>query len=128
MLSIYDKVSARAALDQPLEPSLRTIITNRLADAASIGLSDQTHIIVIRPGDTEAMLLEELGWSPLVNPMTEARFGETGFTPYWSWLQDLGGWFELIHTVGNSGFAYTFLVEDAEDSLLAQLCRRGGVV
>ena len=110
MLSIYDEASALTALSQPLDPVLRTLITNRLTDAHAIGLADQTHIVVIQPGDIEAMLLDEIGWSPLVNPLTEVRFGSPDFEPYWAWLQDLGGWFELLHPVGNSGFAYILLV------------------
>lgn len=100
-----------ADLDQPLADELRAIITDRLTDAASIGLADQTHITVIQPGDTERDIEQELGWSPLVHPLTGARFGSRDWTPCWAWLQDLGGWYELLHTVGNSGFAYILLIE-----------------
>jgi hypothetical protein len=125
MLSIFDDASAQAALDQPLEPNLRTLIADRLSDAAAIGLADQTHIVVVQPGDSEAMLQEELGWSPLVNPRTGERYGSPCFEPYWSWLQDVGGYHELILTVGNFGFAFMILVQDAEGvpaDLLA-MCR-----
>lgn len=130
MISIYDEASARAALDQPPEPALRTLIVDRLSDATAIGLADQTHIVVVQLGDTEAKLQEELGWSPLVNPMTGERYGSPGFEPYWSWLQDVGGWFELIHTVGNSGFAYLLLIERTDGvlpellTLCAEYCTR----
>lgn len=98
-------------LDQPLSDELRTIITDRLTDAASIGLADQTHITVVQAGDTEHDIEQELGWSPMVNPLSGERFGSRDFTPYWAWLQDLGGWYELLHPVGNSGFAYILLIE-----------------
>lgn len=121
MLSIYDEATAIAALRQPLDPTLRTIITDRLADAAKIGLADQTHIVVVQAGDSEDAITGELGWSLLVNPMTEVRYGDPAFEPYWSWLQDLGGWHELVVTVGNSGFAYLILVEQA-DTTLSAMC------
>lgn len=124
MLSIYDQATAREALDQPLDPILRSILRDRLSDAAAIGLADQTHIIVIQPGDTESMVVGEIGWSPLIDPMSEARYSEPGFQPYWTWFQELGGWYELLHTVGNSGFAYMLLIEKAEGVWpdLLQMC------
>lgn len=128
MLSIYDGATALMALDQPLDPVLRNIINDRLTDAAAIGLADQTHIIVIQVGDTEAMVVREIGWSPLIDPMSEARYGEPDFQPYWAWFQDLGGWYELLHTVGNSGFAYIFLIEQAAGTVpeLLDMCREFG--
>ncbi len=73
------------------------------------------------------MLLEEIGWSPLVDPLTEERFGSADFEPYWAWLQDLGGWFELLHPVANSGFAYILLISRAPGVLpeLLAMCEEG---
>jgi hypothetical protein len=125
MLSIYDEASADEALNQPLDPALRSILTGRLADAAAIGLADLTHIVAIQPGDTEAMLTDELGWSPLVNPIDEIRYGETGFMPFWSWLEDLTDYYEIIVSSGNAGFAYLLLVQQAKGVLpdLLRMCR-----
>jgi hypothetical protein len=114
MLSIYDEETAAAVLAQPLDPNLRSLIEGRLADAEAIGLGDLTHILVIQPGDTEAMILEEIGWSPLVHPMEEIRFGEADFSPYWSWLEALNGWYEMVHPVSNDGFAFLLLIEAAK--------------
>lgn len=111
MLSIFDEASAAAVLHQGLEPALQAILTGRLSDAAAIGLADLTHLVVIEPGDTEASLLAELGWSPLVNPIDGTRYGDPNFLSYWSWLEDLGDWYELVHPVGNAGFAYILLIE-----------------
>jgi hypothetical protein len=124
MLSIYDAASAAAALAQPLDSALRKFVTDRLHDAETTGLADLTHILVITPGTTERMIQEEIGWSPLVHPVDGVRFGTEGFLPYWSWLEGLGGWFELIHSVGNN-FAYILLIADEEGVLpdLLQLCR-----
>lgn len=128
MLSIYDEATALAAFDQPLNPALRKILSDRLADAAAIGLADQTHIIVIQPGDTEALIEGEIGWSLLIDPMSEIRYGEPGFQSYWAWFQDLGGWYELLHTVGNSGFAYIILIQQAAGTVpeLLNMCREFG--
>ncbi|KRA82550.1 hypothetical protein [Altererythrobacter sp. Root672] len=125
MLSIYDDSSAKTVLDQPLNPELVALITDRLHDAESLGLGQMTHLVVIEPTDTEAAVYQELGWSPLTNPIDKARFGTAEFVPFWSWLQDLGGWYELILTVGNEGFAYILLIEKQERSPndLQALCR-----
>lgn len=122
MISVYDETTAQDALGQPLDPALRKSIEARWSDALSLGLNDQTHILVIQPEDTEEVIQGELGWSPLVHPIEETRFGSKDFQPYWSWLQDLGGWYELLHTVGNAGFAYILLI-DKGSSDFARMCR-----
>ena len=100
---------------QPLEPALRDLLLARLAQAREAGLQDQTHVLVVQPGDEEAAIEAEIGFSPLVDPLSGSRFGVDGFQPYWAWLQDLGGWYEMIVTVGNSGFAFILLIEMADD-------------
>ena len=125
MLSLYDATSSAAGLDQPLNPALRTLITDRLSDARALGLADLTHIVVIQPGDTEQAVRQELGWSPLENPIDGDRFGTANFLPVWPWLQDLGGGYELLHPIGNDGFAYILLIENADGVLpdLLTMCR-----
>lgn len=121
MLSIYDENTAASALNQPLPADLRELIEYLLEDAKASGLAELTHITVVREEDEETALAAELGWSPLIDPLTESRFGEGDFRPYWAWLEDVGGWFELLHTVGNSGFAYILLIEKGE-SELGKMC------
>jgi hypothetical protein len=114
MLSLYDSASIKAALDQPLDPKLRELLTTRLAQAAAAGLSDLTHILAIQRFDDEATIEHEIGFNPLVSPLNGVRYGSPDFIPYWSWLQDVGGWFELIHAIGDSGFAYVLLIQKTE--------------
>lgn len=128
MLSIPDAATAATILAQPLDPDLHKLIAGRFADAAAIGLADLPYILVIQPGDTEAMIEEALGWSPLTNPIDQIRYNEPSFIPYWSWLEDLDGWYELVHPVGNEGFAYILLIEWAEGVLpeLLSICGEHG--
>ena len=112
MLSLYDKASIAAAMGQPIEPALKTFLEARLDQAAKADLLDLTHILVIQPGDTEAQIIAEIGFSPLVEPLDGIRFGIAGFYPHWAWLQDVGGWYEMIVTVGDSGFAFILLIEN----------------
>lgn len=122
MLSLYDSASTEHVLRQTLDPSLRTILTSRLALAVSAGLQSLTHIVVVQPGDDEEAIKQEVGFSPLVNPVSGIRFGCEGFEPYWAWLTVSGGWYELIHTIGDSGFALTLLVEVGGGACLRELC------
>jgi hypothetical protein len=126
MIIVTDEVSARDALNQPLSSDVRNLIVAHWQRATARGLTDQTVIAVVQPGDSEAMLINELGWSPLADPVAGCRFEELGFQPYWSWLADLGGCFELILTVGNAGFAFILLIPKAEGVLpdLLAMCGR----
>lgn len=113
--------SIRAVLDQPLDKILRTLLEDRLADTVHCGLQDYTHVLVVEAGDTEQQIIEAIGFSPL-----QSRIDNRPNCPDWDWVERHDGWWELLYCVGNSGFCYILLVEDAEDSPLAQLCRGEG--
>ena len=114
--------SIRAVLDQPIGKVLRALLEDRLADTIHCGLQNLTHVLVVEAGDTEQQIIEAVAFSPLTT-----RIDNRPNCPDWDWIERHDGWWELLYTVGNSGFAYILLVEDAEDSPLAQLCRRGGL-
>jgi len=125
MLTLPDRASIEAALHQPLDPSLHALLVETWRRAEAPGLLDLTHILAIQPGDSEESMIDAIGFSPLVNPLDGARFGTAAFLPYWSFLRDVGGWYELIHTVGDSGFAFILLIEKAAGGLdeLFEMCR-----
>ena len=123
MISIFDAASLSAALATPLDPRLRVMIEQRINSARKNGLAEMTHIVVVQPGDTEADIVVELNWTPLVNPIDGRRFGESGFVAPWDWLQRHdGGWYEMVVTVGNSGFAFVVLLTPDMDPDLLQVC------
>lgn len=127
MISFNDRASLAGALSRPLEQRLRTLLAARLARLVTPDgdLTDLTHIVVIESGDTEADIRRALGFSPLENPLDGTRYGSPAFQPFWDWLQRHNGWFELIVTIGNSGFADVLFIQDTdgvEPALLA-LCR-----
>jgi hypothetical protein len=127
MLSFYDLASIEHALTLKLDPRLHRLLAERLSGLLRpcADLRGLTHILVIEPGDSEAAVQQEIGLSPLTNPMDGSRFGSIEFAPWWDWLQDHGGWFEIVISVGDSGFAFVLLIQDAAgaiDDLLA-MCR-----
>jgi hypothetical protein len=125
MISMHDRASLEAAPTLPLEARLRPILLARIQHYAAHGLLDLTHLLVVQQGDTVADLIEEVGFSLLLNPLDGARFGSADFHPWWDGLQRHDGWFELIVTVGNSGFAFVLFIQDAPgvDPDLLALCR-----
>lgn len=128
MLSLYDGASIERALSLPMDPRLHDLLASRIATLSSRcgpASDDLTHFLVVEAGDTEAAIVAEIGFSPLVNIIDGVRFGSPGFHQSWDWLQDLGGWFELIMAVGNGGFAFVLLIQDVAgvEPELLNLCR-----
>ena len=128
MISLPDRAAIEAAVNGSMPVEVRDILARRIAGLTSPhgDLTDLTHFLVVEAGDTEAAIVAEIGFSPLVNAIDGARFGSPDFHPSWDWLRDVGGWFELIMTVGNSGFAFVLLIEDRDgtDPELLRMCRR----
>lgn len=119
MLSLPDRAAMDNALTLPLRADIKAILQERISQVIADGLDGLTHIVVLGPGDTEAMLKDEVLFSPL--EWEGRRYGQPGFDPWWDWLHDHGGWFELIYCVGNSGFAFLLFLEDSDHPALADL-------
>lgn len=124
MIAIHDRADMARALTLDLDPGVRAALSDRITALAG-ELIDHTSIVVIEPGDSEADIVREAGFSPLVEPFDGFRFGSPGFHPWWDWLHDHGGLYELIVTFG-SAYACTLLIRDADGTPpdLLDLCRR----
>ena len=125
MLSYYTAAAIAAApTSAPVDPALRRLLADRVHDWTAIGLLGLTHLLVVEPGDTEDDIISEVAFSPLVD-LDGRRLGDEGFLPPFDWLSRAGGYFELIQTVGNDGFAFHILVPDRDgvDTELLALCR-----
>jgi hypothetical protein len=116
VLDLYDRATITAALRQPLEPELHSLIADRWSDAIASDLDDLTHILVVQRGDTEADIVEAIGFSPVDDD-----------APKPDWQERHVEYHELIYCVGNSGIAFLVLVERADGVLpgLLDLCRAG---
>jgi hypothetical protein len=116
---------AAAPTNTSLDPVLRRLLADRVRDWGATGLLNLTHVLIVQAGDIEQDIVSEIGFSPLVNPIDERRFGSSDFQPHHDWLERHDGWFELIFTVSNSGFAFVIFVADIEgvDPQLLGLCR-----
>lgn len=123
MIDLPDLDAMLEALSAPLRPDLRDLITTRLQDALACGLADLTHILVIQPGDIEENIIAAIGFSPLVSRMDGIRL-----KPDWDFIEQHERYWELVYTVGNSGFAFLVFVEKAEGTIpeLKSLLAAGG--
>ena len=123
MITIYNEHDARNLHD----PELLTLVMGHLITAKENGLEKLTCISVVEPADNEQTIMAELGFSPLRNPLSDTRFGDPGFIPAWDWLEVHRGWYEMIFTVGDAGFAYLlFLPSRAKESDLTHMCEHSG--
>ena len=120
MIDLPDMEALRAALSQPLKPALKTLLCDRLADTESCGLGNLTHVLVIDAEDTEAAVIDAVGFSPLAS-----RIDGNREQPDWDWMESHEGWHETFFCIGNGGFSYILLIEDADNSPFAELCRKG---
>jgi len=114
-----------ASTHAPNDPVLRKLIEDRVDDWAATDLLELTHLLIIEAGDSEQDVIDEVGFSLLVNPIDGARFGSPEFeVPPFDWMQAHDGWFELIQTFGD-GFAFSVWVAEDErtDPHLLAMCR-----
>jgi len=118
MRDLPNMTALKAVLDQPLDERLKQLLADRLSDTLHCGLHDYTHVLVVEATDTEAAIVQAIGFSPL-----DTRIDGMRFCLDCDWLEFHDGWWELLYTVGNEGFAYILLVEDHPDQSLARLCR-----
>jgi hypothetical protein len=126
MLSIFDTPSLERALSLPLDAKLRRLLRKRVEHLATLDFAvrDATYFVVIDRETSIDDVTDELGWSPLVNPIDGARFGTAAFHPFHDFLADRGGWFEMMVSTSND-VVVVLLVRDDErtDVNLITLCR-----
>lgn len=127
MFAIRDSASMHFALSCPLDPPLRALLLNRLdllAEYSDFDLSELAHFIIIEPGDDIAVIEQEIGFSPLVNFVDGASFGEAGFAPSFEWLVAHGQWFELVFALSDDGFGINLIVQNhvGVEPMLLALC------
>jgi hypothetical protein len=121
MLNLPTIAKLQVAVEATTDPALKKLLADRLTDTITCGLQELTHILIVEAADSEQAIVDAVGFSPLVSRIDGVRN-----SPDWDWCERHNGWWELLYTVGNEGFAFIVLVEDAEGSPLSDLCRRGG--
>ena len=76
----FDTAKAIAGAPRNMtDPQLKNLLSDRVRDWTALGLLDITHLVLIEVGDTDASIVEELAFSPLINPLDGKRHGMEGF-------------------------------------------------
>lgn len=119
MIDLPDMDSIEAILTTPIDPTLHSLLADRLSDTRHCQLDDYTHVLVIEEGDDDEAVRAAIGFSPL-----RSRIDNSHNKPDWDWIEHHPGWMELLYCVGDSGFAYIVLVEDGDRSPFAAHCRQ----
>ncbi len=132
MLSIRSTAAMTHALTLPLDPILRAVLLRRrsqLTDHYDHDLGDLANFLIVQEGDAATEVEAELGFSILTNFVDGRRFDDPDFTPSWEWLEDHGGWFELVFVLTDDGFGWVLFVEDrpGTDPELLALCHAHSV-
>jgi hypothetical protein len=125
-LLIIRNATAMTDVLDAADPDLKLLLQRRRDQLAEYDLADIAHFLIVRPGDVEADIIRELGFSPLMNLVEEVRFPSPDFEPSWECIEDHGGWFELTYILSDDGFGYVLFVQDADgvDPGLLALCRQ----
>lgn len=124
MISLPDREALCRACHLPVPRELHVVLALIVSQAAEAGLLDLTHVIIIEPDDAEETIGAELGFMPTTDPIDGLPFSHPAFQPYWAHLDQLGGWYRLIHTVGDSGFAVILLIDARAEGTLVAMCQR----
>lgn len=126
MLTLFDTPSLERALSLPIDTKLRRLLDKRVdhLNALDFNVGNTTYFLVIEAGCTMDDITDELGWSPLVNPLNGQTYGADGWRPFHDYLADHGSWFEILVTAGNEA-VFCLLVEDDDGTApeLLALCR-----
>ncbi|RYG89849.1 MAG: hypothetical protein EON59_00975 [Alphaproteobacteria bacterium] len=124
MLALFDTPSLERALSLPLDPKLRRLLHQQVdhLNALDFAVRDTTYFLIIEAGTTMEEIVDELGWSPLVD-LDGNRFGATEFNPSHEYVEHREGWY-IISTTGGNDALFTLIVanDDAIDRDLLALC------
>lgn len=117
MLSIRTSAEAARALDSPLDPRLKRLLSlrlNQLTESGSLDLSEVAHLLVVEPNDFLSDLELEAGFPLIDNLVDGTLYGQRDYQPSFEWALDHGGLFEAIYILSDDGFGTALFVPDHE--------------
>ena len=117
MLHFYDRAGFARLNELDLEPRLRRLLADRIANLTE-DLKDYTEYIALLPGESEDDLIRHIGFSPLVDPIDGGRRPHHDYATYHD------GWVELIFTFGSTHCCIVLIPDtDGVPDDLRALCR-----
>lgn len=112
MLIIDSTAAMAVALDQPLDPALRRLLTTRRDQLAGAGdLGHAARFLVVEPRDTLADVEAALGFPIITGVEDGVRLDDPDAVPCWEWAENHdGGWVEAAFVYSEDGAADVLLV------------------
>lgn len=127
MLIIDSNAAMAAALDGPLEPELRRLLTIRRdqLDGYDLDLADMARIVVVAAGDSLTDVEAALQLPIATNLVDGSTIGTSNFTPSWEYAErHPSGWTEIVYILSDDGFGLVLMVPDVDgiDPTLSRVC------
>jgi hypothetical protein len=122
-MHMHDQASWTHALSLPLDAELNALLTARFRLLQADGLLDMTDAMVVTADTTEADLMNNVGWTPLIDP-DGRRYGDADFIQPFDYVyQASRSYLIAVQIVGNAGHAFEIIIADDADPALVALCR-----
>ena len=77
-------------------------------DSASLG-----YILVVQSGDTLEALNAQLGFDPLCNRLTDIRHDQSGFAPWFEFVEEFPSCFDAVFILSDDGFGVELFISKA---------------
>jgi hypothetical protein len=111
MIVISDSDALARALTLPLDPRLASLLLTRQRQLGG-EFHDHCRFVVFQPGDRPCWLEQALGFSIFDNAGDGTRYGDSGYSPGFEWIEDHGFCFELAFQFTDD-FTHVVIVEKA---------------
>ena len=116
-----------ASTAQIANPEIRRLVQQRIYDLGKepFDLAALGYFLVIEPGDSLDTINAQLGFPILANRWTGIRLGEPGFTPSFEFVESIGGCFDMVFILDDSGYGIeVFIPSEGADPDLLAMCQR----
>ncbi|MPT47878.1 MAG: hypothetical protein E2598_05560 [Sphingobium sp.] len=97
------------------DPALLALVNER------IPLLDLAPIVIVKADDTEADIINAIGFSPLVNRVDGIAYPSPEFVPSWDVIEQHQGWTELIYVTADDGSGVIMLIAKGNHDLSQML-------
>ena len=110
-MRVIDTAAALArALDQPLDPDLKRLLTTRRDQLG--GIDNTARFVIAHPGDSLASVEAALGFPIATNLVDGSVYPDPDFTPSWEHVRwHSGGWAEVVFILFDDGAAEVLLAQ-----------------
>ncbi|RYX80508.1 hypothetical protein EON83_28340 [bacterium] len=118
MISIRTSADMARALALPLDPDLLELLALRrdqLLEHDGYDLGELAHFLVAEPADTVTAIEGVVGVPLATNFVDDKKYGESGFTANFEYVERHRAWFEAVTIVSDDGFGIVLLVPDRPD-------------